>query len=397
MSSTILVRQLGDGSFQWLDSAVGIGEVASGDLVALKAVAAEHSTIAMLAAAECCSLTLCPFEASEAKLLRQTLPYELEEGLLQDVDTLHFSLGEPVEGTVPVAVIGQEQMQGWQTSFQEQGLVLHKVLPEITLLPWLDKQWTLLIDEQRWLLRHAEFEGFALEAELAILAMTLLIEEQGSPDSLVLYCSSAEREPVKELLPESLQSVVVWQESSYWPIISGVKNEAEPFSLLQGHFARSLPWGKWWQQWRITAILLGVVIGLQLAMNVVELQALKSKNLQLRADIERSYRSAIPKGAVVNPEKQLRRKVNAMKGGDGGSFVSLLNKVAKVSASVKDFTLLNMSYSEKQSEIRLTVLAGSFNDVENVRSGLEQQGLKAELTGSSNENGKTRARLRIRG
>lgn len=397
MSLKILVRQVGGQHYQWLHGGHAGGVAQTGTLSELKQVCEDGSQLVLLATAEYCTLKHCHYDDGEQKLLRQIVPYQLEEDLLADVEELHFAIGECEQNQVAVAIIKRDLLTQWLADFSAHGLEIHRILPEVAMLPWLENQWTLLVDNQRWLLRSGDCAGFAMEPELAVLALALLVEEQGVPGSLVLYCQEPDRDGVKSLLPEPLRHTVLWQQGSYWSVIAGVKLEQEPLNLLQGDFVRSLPWKKWWSAWRVAAILLAVAIGLKLTVNIVEQQTLETRNVQLRAEIEQAYRSAIPKGALMNAEKQLRRKVEAMKGGNSQSFVALLEKVSAVMATVEGINLQSVNYTEQRSEFRLTLVANSFDDIEKLRRGLEQKGLKAELTGSSAEGSKTRARLRIRG
>lgn len=397
MSSKILVRQVNEQSYQWLHDSDGGSVAKTGSLSELKQACADASQVVLLASAEHCTLKLCRYDDGEQKLLQQMLPYQLEDDLLANVDDLHFALGQPADNQVAVAIIKRQILLEWLADFSAAGIEIHRLLPEAAMLPWLDKQWTLLIDEQRWLLRSGDCNGFAMEPELAVLALQLLVAEQGAPASLVLYCPQSARDGVKAALPESLRQIVLWQEADYWSVVAGVKLEQQPINLLQGEFVRSLPWKKWWRTWRVAIVLLVIALGLKLAVNIIEQQTLENRNVQLRASIEQAYRSAIPKGALMNAEKQLRRKVESIKGGNSQSFVALLEKVATVMATVEGLTLQNVNYTEQRSEFRLTLVANSFDDIEKLRRGLEQQGLTAELTGSSAEGSKTRARLRVRG
>ena len=306
MSAKIVIRQVDTQCYQWLHGGQPGGVAQTGNLSKLKQACDDDSQLVLLAAAEHCTLKQCQYEDSEYKLLRQILPYQLEEELLADVENLHFALGQAAQNQAPVAIINRDLLAQWIADFAEQGLEIQRIVPEVIMLPWLDNQWTLLVDDQRWLIRTGQYSGFAMEAELAILTLQLLASEQHLPASLVLYCQESARESVKSLLPESLRHLVLWQSGSYWPVIAGVKLDQEPLDLLQGEFVRSLPWKKWWGAWRVAAILLAVAIGLKLAVNITEQQALERRNVQLRADIEQAYRSAVPKGALMNPEKQLR-------------------------------------------------------------------------------------------
>lgn len=420
VSIQIIIKPSGQGHYQW-QAAHDLGVQHSGSLAQLAESLEDTATLVLIAPAETCSLKHYAYEAGEAKLLRQTLPFSLEDELLEDVDDLHFSLGELGDQKAPVAIIKSALLKSWLEAFQEQGLEVQQVVPELMLLPWLEDQWTLTIDEKgideadekteecRYVLRCGAYQGFALSAAMLPQALSLLVDEQGLPASVVLYCEDSQRDSVKSLLPESIANLVLWQSGSYWSLLlemlSGLSTESQAnsdehsslFSLLQGDFARSLPWLKWWLQWRNAVGLLAILVLLQIGLQLSQNNQLEKKNLALRTAIEKAYRQAIPKGAVIDAEKQLRRKVDSMQGGSSEGFVSLLAKIALVMEKVDGFELQVMNYTVKQNEMRLTVLAKSFKDVETVRSSLQKQGLKAELTGSSSDAGKTRARLRIRG
>ena len=392
--------------YQWQDAISQ--QLHSGSATDLLNNLPQLKQLELIVPAQYCSLKHYAFDSSESKVLRQTLPYSLEDELLTDVDELHFALGEPQQGKVAVAIINTELVANWlgdlRAAANTKELDIKRLSPELLAMPWLEQQWTLCVDDSeepvRYILRSSAYQGFAVPAALFSQALSLLIAEQGLPDSIVLYSSDESREAIKAALPESLRPLVLWQSGSYWLLITAQQQlgaDSEPLSLLQGLFARGLAWRKYWLQWRKVVALFAVVVVAQLAYAYTENYRLDAKNLKLRSQIEAAYRSAIPKGAVINPEKQLKRKVAALQGGNGEGFVHLLAKVAAITHTVPGFTLQSMNYSENQSEMRLTVLANSFKEVESVRSQLQQQGVQAELTGSSSEGGKTRARLRIRG
>lgn len=400
MSATIVVKQCGIDNFEWLrtDESELDHQVSVGDAELLIEQCLSVNELVVLMPAEQVTLHEIPFERHERKMLRQTLPYSLEEDLVDDVDELHFALGDVSGETVALAVVAQEKMQEWLEPLQSQGADVDKVIPEVLLIPRADNSWSLLVDGQRWLVRNGDNQGFAMESANVSLALQLLMDaSEQLPEALTVYCGEEDQDSINNQLPELLRGIVQWSRDDYWSMIDKGLQQPYQIDLLQGTYAPSLPWKKWWQVWRGAAVLLGVAVLVQFAVNVGQLQMLKSTNIDLRADIEKSYRSVVPKGAVMDAERQLRRKVNALKGGDGGGFVSLLAQVAQVLSAVDGLTLQSLNYAEKQSEIRLTVLAEDFDDVETARANIEKLGLTAELTGSSSEGGKTRARLRIRG
>ena len=117
----------------------------------------------------------------------------------------------------------------------------------------------------------------------------------------------------------------------------------------------------------------------------------------MRVEVSQALYREHPRGKIVDPERQLRRRVDALRGQSSEGFTRLFFNVAKVIAAADGVVLQSMTYNDNRAEINLTLLAGSFREIEIIRTNIEKQDMKAELTGSSNDGGKTRARLRVKG
>lgn len=397
MTTTVLVKKQADNYFEWIVPGQPSDDIANGDVESLAQAFPAGVSVILLAPAELVNLSVQSFDESEKKVFSKTLPYTLEDDLVEDIEGLHFSFGEADNNAVPVALLKHELLQGWLEEFSAVGIEVQQVIPELCLLPWQAGTWTLMIDGDRLVLRSGEFSGFSLERDTALLAMQLLANESEQlPEAVVVYAGEQDRDALQAAAPDMLSSLLEWKEGNYWQVLADHFPEHCGFNLLQGDYARSLPWRNWWQQWRMVAGLVAATFALQLLFNYIELNSLQGDNLALRTQIEQSYRQAIPSGKIVEPERQLRRQVNAMKGDSSTGFVALLDKMAPLLAG-KEYELQSLNYNGKQSEVRLTILASSFNEVETLRAKIAEQGLIAEMTGSNAVGDKTRARLRIKG
>jgi type II secretion system protein L len=390
-----LVKQLAPGLYQW--SKGDAAEVFTGDGEQLAAEAGA-AALCFIVPAETVTLRRVNYEKSERKLLAQTLPFSLEDELVDDVDQLHFALGPLAEQQAPVAIIGKGLLGDWLNLLRDEGLSPRYLIPEQLLLPLTEQGWTLLLDGERLLLRTEDSAAYYLDTDNAELLLQLLLDESAMlPEQLQLFSCGEPAIDVAAVLPELLRDKAEVQQLDYWQLMLPQLESACAFNLLQGKFAQPLPWKKWWHEWRLVAGLAVLAVTVQLLSAYFQVSALENENLRLRQAVEQSYREAVPRGALMDAERQLLRKVEALRGSGAGNFLSLFDRVAAELAALKDVQLMSVNYSEKQYELRLVLLAPSFNSVEQLRGQLVKAGLQAELTGSNKDGSNTRARLRVKG
>ncbi|HEY3700033.1 MAG TPA: type II secretion system protein GspL [Spongiibacteraceae bacterium] len=331
------------------------------------------------------------FAAHERKLLRQTIPYSLEEQLIDDVDAQHFALGAIQGEQVPVAIVDKQWLGAWLQQCQQAGLDIKRVLPEQLLLPYREHCWTLIAEPDRWLVRIGAYRGFALEPESAALALQLLLDSAHELPQQLLVHSAQPIEILLPQLPELLRGSIEVLEQAQ-PIMAG---DVPIIDFLQGAFARTLPWRRWWSQWRPAAIVFAVAIAVHLLVGGVQHYRLNKQNLALRQQIEAVYRTVEPRGVVNDPELQLRRKVQALQSHQGSGVLSLLQQVGGALKTIDGVSVQNLTFSEHQGELRVSLSASTFKDVETARAAIAKAGLNAQLVGSNTDGDKTRAQLRI--
>lgn len=405
MNSIIVIKPCGIDNYEWLvaeKKSAAAPQLIVGDGERLQAQCEQAANVTLLANAENITLKTVAFESHERKLLRQTIPYSLEDDCIDDIEEQHIALGDIAGNSVSLAIIKRDTLDESLIDAVPETVEINQLVSELLYIPLQSERWSIVVDGDRWLVRSAAYEGFALEADAAPFALQLMLDEaEQLPEGLTVYCNEEQQSAINAQLPELLRGIADWQYQDYWSVMAtGLSQQqvtATTINLLQGDYAPSLPWKKWWQTWKVAALLLATAVIFQVAVSYTQLSVLEKNNLELRAEIERAYRTAVPRGAVMDPERQLRRKVGAMKGTSGEGFVSILSQIGPVLNAVNGLSVQSLNYNEKQSEVRMTILASGFNDVETARANLEKLGLKAELTGSNAEGDKTRARLRVRG
>jgi type II secretion system protein L len=387
VKTTVFLYAQTEGQLSWLaaDGAIVYGSAAD---VAIDARARDVELTLVLPAQKV-ALRDVPFTPQERRLLRQTLPYSLEEQLVDDVDTQHFALGALRGNQVPVAIVHKQWLQQWLETCAQAGLDIKQVLPEQLLLPYREHCWTVRIEAERWLVRVGAYRGFALEPDSAALALQLLLDNAAEIPQRLLVQSAQPLELLLSQFPELLRSSVEVLEAA------APTADAARIDLLQGMFARTLPWRRWWLQWQWVAIALALAVVVHASALGVAHHRLYKQNIALRQQIEAIYRSVEPRGIVNDPELQLRRKLKALQGHQGSGVMPLLQQVGGALKKIDGVTVQNFTYSEQQGELRVSVTATAFKAVEAARAAIAASGLNAQLIGSNTDGDKTRAQLRI--
>lgn len=336
------------------------------------------------------TLTVAP---EEKKHLSQSLPFMLEEQVAADVDNLHFAYTPLEDDRYAAAVVAKAKMLEWQSLFDElPGIPLW--IPEPLLLPWQAGEWCLVMEGDSAIVRTGQCEGFTIERELVDPILQGVLGDSDAPSAVIVY--GMDQAADTALLPKELRDKVQWRRGNLCAALLLSEVPAVRVNLLQGEFAPRLPLEQWWRQWRAVAAVFAAACIIQLAAVYAEYRSLSSQNLALRTAVEESYRQAIPRGAVVDAEKQLRRQLE-LAGGSGqpSGFIGLIERVGGAIAGMPGTSIASINYNDKGNEMRLNIVAADFEGVEQLRSRMSEAGLEAIMESSTTQGERVSARLRV--
>lgn len=414
MPSQVLIRMHCSGIYQWWSPGfdpAGENPVAEGTLLELRAaLGAGRHQLCLLAPGDRVSTRLVPYISRERRHIAQALPYQLEDLLVGDIEDVHFAFGKGRESpqpqgeedaVMPVAWCDRQWLGEILLSFAEHDLELCHVVPEPLCLP-RGQGWAFHQDDS--LLCHiGNGHGFAVQPELAADVFAMLYQEHGAPDELLISAPGREGlDLLKRALPVKLQGLASEKLKTRWQVIApqnANNGETVPgfeLDLLQGEFGRRLPLAHWWKQWRGVAALLCVALLAWAANELMFIQQHHGEQARLQAQIEYTFRSVVPRGVLVDAEKQLRNRLVSLGGDtDYQGPVELLARIAPLVEQGDGILVRGLTYNMRQRELRLNCRAASFSGIEQLRGRFITAGLDAELVHSGADGDGQQARFRI--
>ncbi len=350
-----------------------------------------------------------PYAAQEKKHLSKLLPYQLEEEVVGDIEQFHFALGAAKDGLVTLAYTENTKLRALFTELADIGVEVSQCIPATLLLPraaanddnTMIRQeadaWGLHLEASQVFVRHGAEQGFCVDGSNLAAALTLLLGAENRIDTLPTLNLSApneaQLEQLEALLPASLSdSATIKNCSELWQYAP----DSNSINLCQGIFSQRLPIDRWWRNWQRIIILAGIALGVYIGVLLLAISGLEAQNLEVRKDIEATFRTVVPRGPANDPERRMKIMVRDLKPqGLSSQAVALLGDVLPKVNGNTDIILKSVYYTAASAELSLNIQASTFNAIETLRSNIEKVGLQAELLSSSAQGGNHSGRLKI--
>lgn len=325
----------------------------------------------------------------QTRHLDTIIPNLLEEEVAADIDELHFSVSKvSAEGQVNLAIIEKVVLEDWLNLFAEAGLTPNALLPDIYSLPMKENTWSMNIENNVCLLRTSPQLGHVFDVN-NLAFMYQMISGDTQPN-ITAYTSTM-IDKVQELpieFAETLDKLAALPNATVLEM-----------NLLQGDFRPQSSLSRYWKQWKTVAILAAVVLGLHLSNVVGETWQLNQQITQTKSEVKALFHRTFPQEKrLVNVKAQTVQNIQALQAqqNDAG-FLMLLQDIAPALQQMSNVSLSRINYERELSEIRLDVKAQQYNELEQLKTKIEQLGFESDLGSVSSEKGAYRARLIIRG
>ena len=411
--SESLIIQLRDGAApQWMvcnDDGQVVVEAVSGELAQATAMATSRRVAVILPAGEALA-TDSDAPAKGAAKLAQVVPYALEERVADEIEHLHFAIGDrdSVTGRVPVVVLERAQLDSRLAELRAAGLNPQAIYSAATLLPSMPGQMIGLLEGDTLTLRTADAPPLVLPAlsitdalEMALSVQTSAVAGlEPAPLGLLLYAGHEEWE-AHQLKIDAFRDRFTGVKVQLLPrgslnVLAPAAAAGDAVNLLQGALAVASPHELGWRSWRVAAVLAASLLCLHLGARFFELNRLRKIEATLDAGIQDAFRAAMPgQQNSTNARRRVEQRLGEIQsGGARGALLPALSAIATARGAVPNAKIEGITFRDGTIDLRID--APDAASLEAIGQQLRSSSWQADIMGGSASGDTYRGRLQIR-
>lgn len=291
------------------------------------------------------------------------LPFQLEEQLCSDLDSLHLACGDIVANQASdVLVVDRQRMDEWLALLNGSGLKVISLLPDYAVLP----ENVVLLDEHRATV-HLNAAATTVGTD------NLSAWWQVAGGDVSPRCYSQQGAAVAVTLPAE-------SSHSFNHRLEQIAALFSPWSinLLSGDYRLKDESHALWQRLRWPLILAGLLLALHWLGLGLDIADSRRQIALYEQGIDDIYRDTFPGARIVNARSQMRSQLAALEGGDvaQSAFMPWLDRVARASRGDTGIRLQQLSY--ENSAMKVLVAADGYEQVDRWVAALLAQGFEVE-------------------
>jgi general secretion pathway protein L len=410
MSESLIIHLRDGAPPQWLvcddDGRITVNPV-SGPLEQATAMAAGRRVVAIVPAGEAL-VTDSDAPAKGAAKLALVIPYALEERVADEIENLHFAIGNrsAESNRVPVVVVARARLAAWLAELRGAGLAPLAIYCESSLVPAMPGQLIALLENDTLTLRTADAPPLVMPALSIADAFEMTLAAQSSPVAglepaplgLLIYAGHDEWAAHE-------QTVDAWRDrftgvkaqllpNGSIAVLAPAAVSGEAVNLLQGAYAIASPLERGWRAWRIAAGLGLALLCLHIGARYFELSRLKHTETTLDTSIEDAFRVAMPgQQNATNARRRVQQRLAEVQGG-GGALLPALSAIATARNAAPTATIEALTYRDGTTELRMN--APDAASLDKIGQQLRAASWKADILGGSTSGDIYKGRLQVR-
>ena len=339
---------------------------------------ADIDSATVIVSAQYISTFVVEIPPKQKKYLSKTLPFMLEDELIEPIERLHIAWQELSNSTVRAVVVSRKLMGEIKQCCEQYDVQFDRLLVDADLLAENGVQRIATVGESL-LIKD-------IQSNLAYLDKTASVQSIEVGDA--------------GAVGQDVQPEIVGSQESLLELISdqlfAEKNTA--VNLWQGAFSVSSSESSYRQIFTTVGLAASVFLVLQIAYWLIAANIYSSKANGLEVEAEALYRSYFPSDKVVI---DIRRQAEGHLENSGSyqekdQFLSLLNHLGSAIDALSQVETLTkfIRYEQSSEEATIELVANSIPDVEAIKAQLEQRGVNVKLRQvSQNDNARVSARL----
>ncbi len=328
----------------------------------------------------------------------QLIPNILEEGLVEDIEQLHFvSVRQGNDDQYSVCVVNKEKLAQCIQVLTGAGISAAVIIPEPLLIPWNQGQWVLVVDKETAMLRTTAASACKVTVAELNLLLPALIKEQGKPQSIELFTADDQASDIP-LLSETGISIVrheIEDKPKSW--FKSIEPAILKYNLLNDFRHESLKRVKSFFGYRYALIFFVLAVVVMFSAQVYQYSRLVDQQARLDSSITETFKQTFPDvkrviDPVVQAQQQLLKRQSSAKA-DGGflELFYLLGSIVKADSSLQ---LTDFQY--QNARMTFTISTQSISKVENLRVQLQRIAtIKTQVLSTRNEDNQVIAKMRL--
>ena len=396
---------------QWMvcnDDGHVVVNAVSGELAQATAMSTGRRVAVILPASEVL-VTDSDAPAKGAAKLAQVIPFALEERVADEIENLHFAIGERAEAgaRVPVLVIARARIDARLAELRAAGLNPQAIYSEATLLPAMPGQMIGLLDGDTLTLRTVDSPPLVLPALSIPDALEMALSMQASAVDglepaqlgLLLYAGhdewQAHQNTVDAFRDRFTGVKVQLLPSGALPVLAPAAASGEAVNLLQGALSVASPLEQGWRAWRVAAVLAASLLCLHLGARGFELNRLRKSEAALDAGIQDAFRAAMPgQQNATNARRRVEQRLEEIRSGGGGTLLPALSAIATARTAAPSAKIEGFTYRDGTLDLR--IVAPDAASLDAIGQQLRAATWQADIMGGSASGDSYRGRLQIR-
>jgi len=373
MTEYVVIRLAAeDQAVQWIladSNGTQRSNTSSGSLEQVAKEIGDRSVIVLVPSVELLSTTVHIPARSSAKI-KAALPFALEENLAEDVENLHFAVGDRQENNrLPVAVVARDTLDGWLDRLREVGIEPAILSSDSHGLAKIPGTLSVLVDDDTIMFNDGGDTDFAMQSvkpsDVLVFAGALgetQNEDEEKPGHLIVFCSSEQEQNLSHdwiALRQELHSVDInILPDGVLPKLAVTVAAGHGINLMQGRYGKKTDYASLFGPWKAAAIMLLTLGIMALALKGLSYYQLQQDELALRAQFNAEYHLIRPNETkeIVDPVATVISLRRSIGGSDAPQvFLPGLRELGDAIAANSAAEIETITYRAGVIDLRLTV------------------------------------------